>query len=225
VISIGNCAGYIYIGAGIRGGGALAGGFQFDGAAGAVAAPGTPWRVGVNVPWTVSWTAEQKFDIKLSDDFPGLVDLVQAQNPGDGLPRFAAMHITRHRLGIAYHFCHICGRRTLARDRYIFPVQSGGFVTMPDESQRYAGNVPPVHLACAKRAARLCPHLRHTAGAAVPYPSEDSRLMQRTDIMPGMEQLAKTLPRGLKIVFSCYRLYGPRFTRQVERLRAALPPP
>ena len=34
-----------------------------------------------------------------------------------------------------------------------------------------------------------------------------------------MEELAKTLPPGLKVVFTCYRLYGSRFTRRVERLR------
>ncbi len=44
-------------------------------------------------------------------------------------------------------------------------------------------------------------------------------MVQRTDVVPGMEALAKTLPDGLEVVFSCYRLFGPKFTQLVERLR------
>jgi hypothetical protein len=178
------------------------------------------WQIGANVPWTVSWSGEQSFDLQLSDDFPGLVDLVQAQLPGQGAPRFAAMHVSRHRAGMRDHLCHVCGRPTLKGDRYIFPVESGGFATMPDESIRYAGNVPPVHLRCADRAKSLCPHLRRNWAVPVAFPAEPSRLMHRTDIIPGMEDLAKTLPPNLKIVFTCYRLHGPRFTRRVQQLRA-----
>jgi len=188
------------------------------------AAPPRPprgWRVGETVPWSVSWTSEQSYDLQISQDFPGLVDLVQAQAPGIGTPRFAALHITRHRLGMVNNLCHVCGRPAPRGDRYIFPVESGGFATMPDETLRYAGNVPPVHLNCARRARRLCPHLSKTFAEPMPIPSEESRLVQRTDVPPGMEALAKTLPRHLKIVFSCYRLYGPRFTRQIAKLREA----
>jgi hypothetical protein len=178
------------------------------------------WRIGENVPWTVAWTGEERFNLAPSAHFPGLTDLVQAQCPGVGTPKFAAMHVTRHRMGMADHVCHVCGKPTLKRDRYIFPVQSGGFVIMPDESERYAGNVPPVHLRCAKRAQKLCPHLSHTYADPVPYPAEESRLMQRTDVIPGMEDIAKNLPKNLKIVFTCYRLYGPRFTASVQKRRS-----
>ena len=184
----------------------------------AAAAP-VEWTVGINVPWSVAWTGENSFALELSNDFPGHVDLVQAEHPGKGAPKFAAQHVTRHRLGMKEHYCHVCGKRTVKGDRYIFPVQSGGFVTMPDDSPRFAGNVPPVHLACAKRAQRLCPHLSHTYAGPVAYPAEESRLMPRPDIVEGMEALAKTMPPNLKIVYSCYRLYGPRFTRLVQKLR------
>lgn len=157
----------------------------------------------------------------MSDDFPGLLDLVQVQRPGNGSPKFAMLHVTRHRMGMGRHLCHVCGRLTLKRDRYIFPVQSGGFVTLRDDSVRYAGNVPPVHLACAKRAQRLCPHLSHSFAQPVAYPTEESRLMPRLDVVEGMEALAKTLPSNLKVVFSCYRLYGPGFTKFVKKLRLA----
>jgi hypothetical protein len=177
------------------------------------------WVIGKNVPWSVSWTDEQSYDIQLSTDFPGLVDLVQVERPGQGIPRFAALHITRHRLGMAKHLCHVCGKPTVPRDRFIFPKESGGFVIMPDESSRYAGNVPPVHLACARRAQALCPHLRSAYAEPVAFPAEESRLIERTDVVPGMEAVARDLPRHFKVVFTCYRLFGPGFTEDVRRLR------
>ncbi len=178
------------------------------------------WRIGVNVPWSVAWTGEQMFNLQMSDLFPGRIEVVQVERQGEGVPKFAAQHVTRHRRGMVDHLCHVCGRRTLKRDRYIFPVQSGGFVTMPDETMRYAGNVPPVHLACARVGQRLCPHLSHTFAQPVAFPSEESRIMPRPDVVPGMEALAKTLPPNLNVIFSCYRLYGPRFTKSVEKLRS-----
>lgn len=184
---------------------------------------GPDWRVGVSVPWTVSWTGEQQFDLAPSLDFPGLTDLVQVQRPGAGSPVFAVQHVTRHRMGMVAQLCHVCGKPTPKRDRYIFPIQSGGFVTLADGASQFGGNVPPVHLACARRAQRLCPHLRSAYTQPVAYPSEDSRLIQRTDVVPGMEAIARRLPPGLDVVLTCYRLYGPRFSDKVRKLRDAFP--
>jgi hypothetical protein len=36
-----------------------------------------------------------------------------------------------------------------------------------------------------------------------------------------MAALARSLPRGQKIVYACLRIYGPRFSRTVERMRKA----
>lgn len=176
------------------------------------------WSIGKNVPWSVSWTGEQSFDLQASNDFPGFMEVVQIQRPGEGAPRFAAQHVTRHRVGMTNHLCHVCGRRTLNGDRYIFPVQSGGMFPVEDR-QRYVGNVPPVHRACAKRAQQLCPHLSHSYAQPMAYPSEESMVLPRFDVALGMEELAKALPPGLKVVFTCIRLYGPRFSKRVEQLR------
>ena len=183
------------------------------------AAPSSDWAIGKNVPWSVSWTGESNFDVRPSADFPGFMELVQAQRPGDGEPRFAAQHVTRHRMGMALHYCHVCGRRTLNGDRYLFPVHSGGFVDVGLATPRYAGNVPPVHLACARRAQTQCPHLSHAITEPVAFPAEPSLLMPRMDVSPGMETLAKTLPPGLKLVYTCVRLFGPRFSNRVALLR------
>ena len=180
----------------------------------------TNWRIGDNVPWSVSWSGEDSFRLNASQVFPGYFDLLQTERPGAGSPRFAALHVTRQRLGLIGQLCHVCGRRTPARDRYLFPVESGGFVAV-GETMRYAGTVPPVHLACARRARLACPHLSHALADPVAYPGEDSHLVPRPDVPEGMAALARTLPPEQKIVFACLRVYGPRFSRMVERLRKA----
>jgi hypothetical protein len=169
----------------------------------------------------VSWTAEESFDLVDSQDFPGLIDLVQIERPGEGLPKFKALHATRLRLGMARHICHVCGRATPRNDRYLLPVQSGGFVTVGEDPFRYAANVPPLHLTCVRKAQRLCPHLGRATIPPVAYPGEDSQLMPRRDIVEGMEALAKTLPPNLPVVFSCLRLFGPRFSKNILKLRQA----
>ncbi len=180
----------------------------------------TRWTVGENVPWSVSWTAEDSYELSPSADFPGYADLVQVQRPGEGVPRFAAVHVTRQRLGVLGQLCHVCGRRTLKGDRYIFPVELGGFAAVGD-GMRYAGTVPPVHLACGKRARKLCPHLSHVLAEPVAYPSEESQVVPHPGVPAGMEALARTLPQGRPILYICLRVYGPRFSRQVERMRKA----
>ncbi len=178
------------------------------------------WKIGENVPWSVSWTGEDSFSLSASGDFPGYFDLLQADRPGSGAPKFAALHVTRQRLGMIGQLCHVCGRRTPERDRYLFPVESGGFVAV-GETMRYAGTVPPVHLACAERARLTCPHLSHALADPVAFPGEDSQVVPRPDVPDGMAAFAKSLPRGQKVVFACLRVYGPRFSRVVERMRKA----
>jgi hypothetical protein len=180
-----------------------------------------PWRIGESVPWSVAWTAEKAFRLQKSTDFPGQWEVAQLEKPGEGEPVFAGVHVTRHRRGMVGFLCHVCGKPTPVTDRYIFPVVSGGLVTLQDGSQLYGGNVPPVHAACAEKAGRLCPHLRRAFAEPVACPDEPSRLIPRTDVPPGMEFLAKTYPAGPPVIYACYRLYGPKFTRRVRTLRDA----
>ncbi len=187
------------------------------------AAMNTPWRVGEDVPWTVSWSGESAFDLQPSTDFPGFLDLMQIESPGVGVPRFGAMNISRHRRAMVQHLCHVCGRPTLKKDRYLFPAHSGGMVTMQNGSQRYGGNVPGVHLACARTAAQRCPHLSGHYGRPVPFPKDEGRLVQRTDVLPGLESLAAQLPKRSDIVFGCYRLFGEAFSHKVRSMVSARP--
>lgn len=133
---------------------------------------------------------------------------------------FAAVHMTRQRRGMIDLLCHICGKPTEPRDRWVFPVASGGFVTMTDGSVGWGCNVPPVHGACARIARSECPHLSHLSEDPLQCGADEGRLIHRTDVTPGLEAIAAQMPPGQEVVFSCYRLYGPEFTRTVERARA-----
>lgn len=175
----------------------------------------------VEVPWSVAWTGEQSFWLQDSRDFPGMVELEQKQARGVGEPLFAAIHVTRQRRGMVDHLCHVCGKPTPRLDRFIFPAASGGLVTLTDGSQQYGLNVPPMHRACTVRARHNCPHLAKVDEPPLRCASDEGRLIHRTDVPPGMETLAATLPAGVEVVFSCYRLYGPDFTAKVLAARAA----
>lgn len=179
------------------------------------------WRVGHNVPWTTAWTGEMSFRLQPSTMFPGMVEVDQVDRQGEGEPVFAAIHIGRHRRAMAEYLCHVCGKPTVKRDRQIFPIASGALVTLHDGTRQYGCNVPPLHAACARRAATHCPHLGRLYDQPVAWPSHDGRLVPRTDVMPGMEELAATLAKDREVVFTCYRLFDPDFTRRVERLRRA----
>jgi len=174
----------------------------------------------VEIPWSVAWTGEQSFWLQDSRDFPGMVELEQKQARGVGEPLFAAIHVTRQRRGMVDLLCHVCGKPTSRLDRFIFPAASGGLVTLHDGSQQYGLNVPPMHRACAARARRACPHLAKVDEPPLRCTSDEGRLIHRTDVVPGMEALARTLPPNLEVVFSCYRLYGPDFTAKVLAARS-----
>ena len=182
------------------------------------------WRIGETVPWTSAWTGEGSYALQRSTDFPGLVELVQKEDQGAGAPLFAAMHITRHRRAMVQHLCHVCGRATPPQDRFLFPLESGGMVPMGDGTFRYGGNVPPVHLDCAAKAKARCPHLSHHVGKPVPFPEDEGRMVQRTDILPGFEELVRAMAIPSDVVLSCYRLYDEAFTRLVETLGPATRP-
>jgi hypothetical protein len=172
-------------------------------------------------PWTASWSDEREFGLQPSLDFPGMVELIQKEARGSGHPMFAVVHLTRHRRSIIDQLCHVCGEPTLRGDRFIFPVASGGLVTLHDGAQQYGCNVSPIHGSCAVRARHDCPHLAKLYESPLACPDDEGRLIYRTDVTPGLEPIAESLPKDLEVVFSCYRLYDSSFTRQVMAARDA----
>jgi hypothetical protein len=182
--------------------------------------PETPWIIGQSVPWSVAWTGESRFGLTPSSDFPGLLEVFQEENPGAGTPVFAANHASRNKRGMFLHLCHVCGEPTQLWDRWLFPLETGALVTLAGGELRYGCNVPPVHGVCAERAQKLCPHLSRRYAQPVRFPKDDEgRMIPRRDVQPGMEALAQTLPPGVDVMLSCYRLHGPRFSKMVRRMR------
>jgi len=172
-------------------------------------------------PWSAAWSGEQSLTVDLSRDFPGLLEVNQAQAPGAGEPLFGAMNATRLRRGLIDLLCHVCGKPTVRQDRYIFPVASGGLVILQDGSRQYGCNLPPMHQACTVRASHACPHLAKVMEPPLRCTRDEGRLIHRTDVTPGLEGIAKTLPQGVDVVLSCYRLYGKEFTAKVMAARAS----
>jgi hypothetical protein len=173
-----------------------------------------------DAPWSVSWSGENAFRLQPSTDFPGHAVLDQRQDPGAGVPQFAMIHVTRQRRGMIELLCHVCGEPTAPDDRFVFPVASGGMVTLHDGAEQWGCNVPPMHLTCAERALAECPHLSRLEDRPLRCEGDDGRLIPRTDVTPGLERLAYEIPAGTKVVYSCYRLYGPAFTQAVMAARA-----
>jgi hypothetical protein len=178
-------------------------------------------RIGEDIPWVAPWSGESEFDLQPSASFPGKIELVQASSPGVGAPVLDGMHVMRQREGLVRHLCHVCGRPTPRRDRWLFPTVTGHFTPFKDGSERYASHLPPVHLACARRAQLLCPHLKSQGAKPVRFPDKGGEIVCETNAPPKMAELAKSLPPGLKVIFSYYRLHTAGFSRLVARLRAA----
>lgn len=183
---------------------------------------GVVWRIGENVPWTAAWSSETSYDLAPSQHFPGRVELVQISSPGVGTPVFDGMHVMRQRQGVVGRLCQVCGKPTPRHDRYIFPTITGMFMPYKNGQLRYASHMPPTHLACAKLAQRLCPHLRMTFANPVRWPDKVEEIGCETTPPPKMQELAaRRLPPGMKVVYSYFQFHTAAFTRLVQRLREA----
>jgi hypothetical protein len=179
------------------------------------------WRIGETVPWTAPWSAEDEFELAPSPNFPGRMELIQISRPGEGAPVLDGMHVMRQREGLVRHLCHLCGRPTARHDRWLFPTVTGHFTPYKDGSLRYASHLPPIHLDCARRAQELCPHLRLTDAQPIRFPEKTGELACETNAPPKMAHVARSLPPGVKVIFSYYRLHTAAFSRLVMRQRAA----
>jgi hypothetical protein len=135
----------------------------------------TVGRGGV-VPYIATWSQEQKppvriierglFGIAFADetvadrDNDGILWPRITGRPGDGRPQFAVIHSRRQRRAMRRLLCQVCARPA---DRN----SDGVLWLLPDYYRRHDGpenydvTEPPVCLACAPIAVRLCPALRN----------------------------------------------------------------
>lgn len=131
-------------------------------------------KVGVDVPWVTSWTAEPPLGVGPCPSVGGALAILQTDNAGRGKPLYSQNHALRQRLSVRDMRCPMCGQPTLPDDRWTqvaHPVAAGRLradgrggrlpVELSDDSILVdAGAIAPLHRACVDRSLRYCPHLK-----------------------------------------------------------------
>jgi len=181
-------------------------------------------KVGIDVPWVTSWTGEPALGIGPCASVGGAPAILQADNPAVGKPLYSQNHAVRQRLSVRDMRCPMCGKPTVAEDRWTqvaHPVTAGRLraegcgdglsVGIPDDSVLIdAGAIAPLHKACVDRSLRYCPHLK-----ADPH-IEVRRFPERWTVLPLMARaesspqlfLASPGPRRTLAVIGFLQLCG-----------------
>lgn len=113
---------------------------------------------GVPVPYTVSWSAEEKTEHIAVCPHAKLDAICQHSNPGVGKPKFGAPHVNRQRETIAKDNCDLCGK----------PLKNRTKVSLsharPRENGHSYGDIlqvePLLHKECAAISMQHCPSLK-----------------------------------------------------------------
>lgn len=140
----------------------------------AVVAP-SRLRVGREVPWVTSWSAEEVLGVAPCPTVDGHLALHQAERPGLGKPNYSLNHMNRQRRTVREFLCPMCGKPTRPDDRWTqtaTPTTAGELrarglghllprqVRLPDRQPILnAGAIAPSHRMCAELALTHCPHL------------------------------------------------------------------
>ena len=132
----------------------------------------SPLRVGIDVPWVTSWSAEAFIGIRPCPTVRGRPALCQAEDPGHGKPQYSKNHMVRQRLSVVRMLCPMCGEPTDASDRWtqVATRQAAGALRLKgmslppeildDTVVLDAGSIAPLHRRCVDRSLLHCPHLR-----------------------------------------------------------------
>lgn len=120
-------------------------------------------KIETHVPWVVSWSAEDRYEIRPCRYAVGKLALWSPHKPGEGRPIFAKPHMVRQRRSIAEMRCTICGEQTERPDQWWFP--RGGW-----QDGWWMSTEAPVHLACAELAMQSCPVLRASGEPPIRFP-------------------------------------------------------
>lgn len=110
------------------------------------------------VPFTVSWTSEEKQFVGYCP-FAGRRALCMPQEPGIGKPQFGKPHSNRQRQAIAQGLCDLCGKSlkirtkvSLSHARSRTNADAGGTGILQVE--------PLLHRECALESMKFCPSLK-----------------------------------------------------------------
>jgi len=143
-------------------------------------------KVGVDVPWVTSWSAEAVLGFGPCATVDGRLAVLQRDQPGFGKPQYSLNHHRRQRASVRAMLCPQCGEAAPAGDRLTLTGkvttagalrrrQLGFAVPGHIEDDRVvinAGAIAPGHRACLTRAQALCPHLSADADLDLrPFPS------------------------------------------------------
>jgi hypothetical protein len=124
----------------------------------------------ITVPWVVSWSDEQAFDVRPCRWAGGAPALWQRHAPGSGRPMFEDLHVTRARRAVAQFLCAVCGQPTDAGDRWWFCKGKTDLPRADGTCWPFATANSPLHRRCAELAAEACPHLSGQALTPQPFP-------------------------------------------------------
>lgn len=130
-------------------------------------------KVGEDVPWVTSWSAEAVGGVGPCPSVGGRLALRQGEKPGFGRPIYSQNHFRRQRLSIRDMLCPLCGRPTQAGDRWSQTARRvpagvlrarGLFRSAPETASDEqvlldCGAIAPGHRACMERSSAQCPHL------------------------------------------------------------------
>lgn len=136
--------------------------------------PTSKLKVGVDVPWVTSWSAEAQAGVGPCASVDGRLALLQSDRAGVGRPLYSQNHLRRQRESVRAMLCPMCGQPTPAGDRWsqtgkrraagLVRARGLGQLLPPEIDDALivldAGSVAPGHRACMDRALRHCPHLQ-----------------------------------------------------------------
>ena len=146
--------------------------------------PKSALRVGVDVPWVTSWTAEPVLGVRPCASVGGHPALVQGEQAGFGKPEYSKNHLRRQRLSVQKMLCPMCGEPTVREDRVTQLARrttagrlrqagrgAGIALDIGDETVLIdAGAIAPLHRRCSDLSLKHCPHLRAAPVEVMTFP-------------------------------------------------------
>lgn len=119
--------------------------------------------IGQTVPWSASWSAEERFEIRPCKYAGNRLAVWQPFKPGEGRPIFAKPHNVRQRKSIAEMRCTVCGEKTVMGNRWWWPRGN-------QQGRWWMTTEAPVHSPCADLAIMHCPELRKSGHPPMLFP-------------------------------------------------------
>lgn len=180
--------------------------------------PESALRVGVDVPWVTSWTAEPVLGVRPCASVGGRPALVQEERAGFGKPEYSKNHLLRQRLSVQRMLCPMCGEPTAREDRVTQLARrttagrlrqagrgAGIASDISDDTVLIdAGAIAPLHRRCSDLSLKHCPHLRAAPVEVMAFPDRwlvlPLLIEAQAPLTPGYALLASPPVRSVAVV-------------------------